>query len=96
MGTPRSPANRVLRKGLSPLATTISTDLAGAGDHGYAAARKRAGSGKGAARMVAQAICHRPRGGRDRRDPGPRRLGVGHTRCVVNACRRAGTGFSSS
>ena len=48
---------QILRKGLSPLATTISTPGFGAGDRRAAAARPgEANSGKGAGRMVAQAI----------------------------------------
>ena len=47
---------QVLRKGLSPLATTISTDLAAPVITGMRLRAGRAGSGKGAARMVAQAI----------------------------------------
>jgi hypothetical protein len=84
---------QILRKGLSPLITTISTE------HGtpvIAGARLRAGrtnSGKGAARMIAQAVA------------GARAAGVTGeilvrgdsaygTSAVVGACRRAGARFS--
>jgi len=47
---------QVLRKGLSPLATTISTDEAAPVLAGIRLRAGRAGSGKGAASMVAEAI----------------------------------------
>ncbi|MGF6889529.1 hypothetical protein ABH933_009090, partial [Nocardia sp. GP40] len=47
---------RILRKGLSPLATTISTDLAAPVIAGMRLRAGKTGSGKGAGRMVAQAI----------------------------------------
>ena len=47
---------QVLRKGLSPLATTISTDLAAPVIAGMRLRAGWTGSGKGAGRMVAQAI----------------------------------------
>jgi hypothetical protein len=47
---------KVLRKGLSPLATTISTDLAAPVIAGMRLRAGRAGSGKGAASMVTRAI----------------------------------------
>src|SRR3954452_24563591 len=47
---------QVLRKGLSPLATTISTEQAAPVITGMRLRAGRAGSGKGAGRMVAQAI----------------------------------------
>ena len=47
---------QVLRKGLSPLATTISTDTAAPVIAGMRLRAGRTGSGKGAGRMVAQAI----------------------------------------
>ena len=47
---------QVLRKGLSPLATTISTDTAAPVIAGMRLRAGKAGSGKGAGRMVAQAI----------------------------------------
>jgi hypothetical protein len=51
---------QVLRKGLSPLAATISTDTAAPVIAGMRLRAGKSGSGKGAARMVAQAIA--PRG----------------------------------
>jgi len=47
---------QVLRKGLSPLAATISTDTAAPVIAGMRLRAGRSGSGKGAARMVAQAV----------------------------------------
>src|SRR6478672_3711286 len=47
---------QVLRKGLSPLATTISTDLAAPVIAGMRLRAGKSNSGKGAGRMVAQAI----------------------------------------
>jgi len=47
---------QVLRRGLSPLATTISTDTAAPMIAGVRLRAGRAGSGKGAASMVTQAI----------------------------------------
>ncbi len=46
----------MLRKGLSPLATTISTDTAAPVIAGMRLRAGRTGSGKGAGRMVVQAI----------------------------------------
>ena len=79
---------QVLRKGLSPLATTISTDTAAPVIAGMRLRAGRTGSGKGAGRMVAQAIAT------------ARAAGVSGsllvrgdaaygTRAVVGACRRA-------
>ena len=68
---------QVLRKGLSPLATTISTTHAAPVIAGMRLRAGKTGSGKGAGRMVAQAPDsrrHRPRGRCDGEDPGPRRL----------------------
>ena len=83
---------QVLRKGLSPLATTISTDLAAPLIAGIRLRAGRTGSGKGAGRMVAQGIA-------------TARAGVTGTilvrgdsaygtRAVVRGCRRAGVQFS--
>ncbi|MGH3524699.1 MAG: transposase, partial [Mycobacterium sp.] len=47
---------QILRKGLSPLAVTISTDLAAPVIAGMRLRAGKAGSGKGAGRMVAQGI----------------------------------------
>jgi hypothetical protein len=84
---------QVLRKGLSPLATTISTDTAAPVIAGLRLRAGRTGSGKGAGRMVAQAIAT------------ARAVGVTGqilvrgdsaygTHAVVSACRRAGAQFS--
>jgi hypothetical protein len=84
---------QVLRKGLSPLATTISTDLAAPVIAGMRLRAGKAGSGKGAGRMVAQAIAT------------ARAAGVTGTilvrgdsaygtRAVVGAARRGGAQFS--
>ena len=84
---------QVLRKGLSPLATTISTDTAAPVIAGMRLRAGRTGSGKGAGRMVAQAIAT------------ARAAGVSGsllvrgdaaygTRAVVAACGRAGAHFS--
>jgi hypothetical protein len=84
---------QILRKGLSPLITTISTD------HGapvITGARLRAGktnSGKGAARMIAQAVATARAGG----VTGPilvRGDSAYGNSTVVAACRRAGARFS--
>jgi hypothetical protein len=84
---------QVLRKGLSPLAATISTDVAAPVIAGMRLRAGKTGSGKGAARMVAQAVAT------------ARAAGVSGTilvrgdaafgtRAVVRACRRAGAQFS--
>ena len=68
---------QVLRKGLSPLATTISTEHSAPVIAGMRLRAGKTGSGKGAGRMVAQAPGsrrHRAGGRREREDPGPRRL----------------------
>jgi hypothetical protein len=84
---------QVLRKGLSPLATTISTDTAAPVIAGMRLRAGKSGSGKGAGRMVAQTIAT------------ARAAGVSGsllvrgdaaygTRAVVRACRRADAQFS--
>jgi hypothetical protein len=84
---------QILRKGLSPLATTISTPGAAPVIAGMRLRAGKTGSGKGAGRMVAQAI-------RTARDCGARGqiLVRGDSaygnRKVVRACRRADTHFS--
>lgn len=84
---------QVLRKGLSPLATTISTDHAAPVIAGMRLRAGRAGSGRGAGRMVAQAIATARAAG-----AGGQILVRGDsaygTRSVVGACRRAGARFS--
>jgi hypothetical protein len=83
----------ILRKGLSPLATTISTDTAAPVVAGMRLRAGKTGSGKGAGRVVAQAIaCSHVAGVtgeilvRGDSACGPR--------AVVGACRRAGVRFS--
>jgi hypothetical protein len=84
---------QILRKGLSPLATTISTPGAAPVIAGMRLRAGKTGSGKGAGRMVAQAI-------RTAHDCGARGqiLVRGDSaygnRKVVRACRRAGAQFS--
>jgi hypothetical protein len=84
---------QVLRKGLSPLAATISTDVAAPMIAGMRLRAGKTGSGKGAGRMVAQAAAT------------ARAAGVTGTilvrgdsaygtRAVVRACRRADAQFS--
>ncbi|WP_457142260.1 IS1380 family transposase [Mycobacterium sp. URHB0021] len=84
---------QILRKGLSPLVTTISTE---AGVPVIAGARLRAGkanSGKGAARMIAQAVATARAAGVTGQIlvRGDSAYGNGP---VVAACRRAGARFS--
>jgi len=84
---------QILRKGLSPLIATISTDTAAPV---IAGARLRAGktnSGKGAARMVAQAVATARAAGVSGQllVRGDSAYGNG---VVVAACRRAGARFS--
>ena len=55
-GDTKIAGKQVLRKGLSPLATTISTEHSAPVIAGMRLRAGRAGSGKGAGRMVAQAI----------------------------------------
>jgi hypothetical protein len=84
---------QVLRKGLSPLVATISTDLAAPV---IAAMRLRAGksgSGKGAGRMVAQAIATARAAGVTGQILVRGDSAYG-THAVVCACRRAGVNFS--
>jgi hypothetical protein len=84
---------QILRKGLSPLAATISTAGSAPVIAGMRLSAGKTGSGKGAGRMVAQAIRT------------ARELGANHdilvrgdsaygNRKVVRACRRAGAQFS--
>lgn len=63
---------QVLRKGLSPLATAISTDTAAPVIAGMRLRAGKAASGKGAGSMVAQAIATARRCRGQRADPGPR------------------------
>lgn len=83
----------VLRKGLSPLATTISTDMSAPVIAGMRLRAGKAGSAKGAARMVAQAItCARGAGvSGEILVRGDSAFGG---RAVIAACRRGGARFS--
>lgn len=84
---------QILRKGLSPLITTLSTDR---GAPVIAGARLRAGkanSGKGAARMIAQAVATARAGGVTGRILVRGDSAYGNS-TVVAACRRAGAQFS--
>lgn len=83
----------VLRKGLSPLAATISTDTAAPVIAGMRLRAGRSGSGKGAARMVAQAITTARAAGVTGQILVRGDSAYG-TRAVVAACRRAGARFS--
>ena len=84
---------QILRKGLSPLVTTISTEVAAPVVAGMRLRAGRAGSGKGAASMVADAI-------RTARAAGAtgevlvRGDSAYGTSVVANACRKAGARFS--
>ena len=84
---------QVLRKGLSPLATTISTDTAAPMIAGLRLRAGRTGSGKGAGRMVAQAIATARAAGVTGQILVRGDSAYG-TRAVVSACRRARAQFS--
>jgi hypothetical protein len=71
---------QVLRKGLSPLATTISTEVAAPVIAGMRLRAGKSNSGKGAGRMVAQAIATARAGWGQRADPGARRQRLRHPR----------------
>ena len=84
---------KILRKGLSPLATTISTDTAAPVIAGMRLRAGRAGSAKGAGRMIAQAIATARAAGASGEIlvRGDSAYGI---RAVVGAARRAGVRFS--
>jgi Transposase DDE domain group 1 len=84
---------QVLRKGLSPLAATISTDTAAPVIAGMRLRAGRANSGKGAGRMIAQAVATARAAGVTGQIlvRGDSAFG---TRAVIEACRRAGAQFS--
>ena len=84
---------QVLRKGLSPLAATISTDTAAPVIAGMRLRAGKSGSGKGAARMVAQAIATARAAGVSGQILVRGDSAYG-TAAVVAACRRAGARFS--
>jgi hypothetical protein len=84
---------QILRKGLSPLATTISTPSSAPVIAGLRLRAGKTNSGKGAGRMVAQAISTARAAG----TRGPilvRGDSAYGNRTVVTACRRAGAQFS--
>lgn len=84
---------RVLRRGLSPLVTTISTDTGAPVIAGIRLRAGSAGSGRGAATMVTEAIATARRAGATGTVlvRGDAAYGSSH---VVAACRRAGARFS--
>ena len=84
---------QVLRKGLAPLAATISTDTAAPVIAGMRLRAGTSGSGKGAARMVAQAIATARAAGVSGQILVRGDSAYG-TAAVVAACRRAGARFS--
>lgn len=84
---------QVLRKGLSPLATTISTPGAAPVIAGMRLRAGKTGSGKGAGRMVAQAITTARAAGVTGQILVRGDSSYG-TRAVVGACRRHGAQFS--
>jgi hypothetical protein len=84
---------QVLRKGLSPLATTISTAASAPIIAGMRLRAGKTGSGKGAGRMIAQAIVTARAAGAKGQIL-VRGDSADGSRAVVNACRRAGVGFS--
>jgi Transposase DDE domain group 1 len=84
---------QVLRKGLSPLAATISTDTAAPVIAGMRLRAGRSSSGKGAARMVAQVVATARAAGVTGQILVRGDSAYG-TSAVVAACRRAGARFS--
>ncbi len=84
---------QVLRKGLSPLATTVSTPTAAPVIAGMRLRAGKTGSGKGAGRMAAQAIATARAAGATGKIllRGDSAFG---NRAVVRACRRAKVEFS--
>jgi len=84
---------QVLRKGLAPLVSTLSTDIAAPVITGMRLRAGKTGSGKGAGRMVAQAIGTARAAGVTGTIlvRGDSAYGSG---AVVSACRRAGAQFS--
>ncbi|HEY1971422.1 MAG TPA: IS1380 family transposase, partial [Pseudonocardia sp.] len=84
---------QVLRKGLSPLATTLSTEHAAPVVAGMRLRAGKTGSGKGAGRMVAQAITTARAAGA-RGEILVRGDSAYGSRAVIRACRRAGVRFS--
>ena len=84
---------QVLRKGLSPLATTLSTPTGAPVIAGIRLRAGRAGSGKGAASMVTDAITVARTAGASGDVLVRGDSAYGHS-AIVRACLRAGAGFS--
>ncbi len=84
---------QILRKGLSPLATTISTEHGAPVVAGIRLRAGRAGSGKGAASMVTQAIGTARAAGASGEVLARGDSAYGNS-AVVNACIKAGARFS--
>lgn len=84
---------QVLRKGLSPLATTISTEQSAPVIAGMRLRAGKTGSGKGAGRMVAQAIATARTAGATGKILVRGDSAYGN-RAVVRACRRGKAEFS--
>src|SRR3954469_12149715 len=84
---------QVLRKGLSPLASTISTEVAAPVIAGMRLRAGKSNSGKGAGRMVAQAIATARAAGASGQILVRGDSSYG-TRAVVGACRRHDARFS--
>lgn len=84
---------QVLRKGLFPLVTTISTDTAAPVIAGMRLRAGKTGSGRGGGRMVAQAIATARTAGVTGQILVRGDSAYG-TRAVIAACRRAGAQFS--
>jgi hypothetical protein len=84
---------QVLRKGLSPLATTISTEHSAPVIAGMRLCAGKTGSGKGAGRMVAQAIVTARAAGASGKILVRGDSAYGN-RAVVRACRRGNAEFS--
>src|SRR6187431_3701419 len=84
---------QVLRKGLSPLATTISTAQSAPVIAGMRLRAGKTGSGKGAGRMVAQAIATARAAGASGKILVRGDSAYGN-RAVVRACRRGNAEFS--
>jgi hypothetical protein len=93
MGIRRSPASTCCGKGLSPLATTLSTDLGAPVIAGMRLRAGKTGSGKGAGRMVAQAIVTARAAGFTGQILVRGDSAYG-SRAVIGAARRGGAQFS--
>jgi hypothetical protein len=92
-GRTKIASRQVLRKGLSPLATTISTETAAPMIAGIRLRAGEAGSGRGAASMVTEAIntARAAGAGNEILVRGDSAYG---SRAVIGAALRAGVGFS--